>query len=250
MTEHHKISAALIHLKQPIDKYEYLKGNPRQGDVDAIAEAYDYFGQVKPIVAVEKDGQFIIISGNHQLKAARKLGWSHIAVAEVSFDDDTAIAFALADNRLSDLGTTDKDAVYQMLQSVLPTNAEYFETLGWDDFEIAVLEPEETVETSQISPNQGWEPPTLISIDDDKELQFSGPDEDEENLITSGTTSVGISGKPDAVKQYTLVFDTAEQHKRWYQFLQFLKSNADVYGHGTTASQLITFLETTNFGEK
>ena len=252
--EVHKIAEGLLGLKQPIDKYEYLKGNPRKGDVDAIAEAYDYFGQVKPIVAVEKDGVFTVISGNHQLKGARKLGWTHIAVVEVPFENDKAIAFALADNRLSEMGTTDTGGVYEMLQTVLPTQVDYFETLGWDDFEIAVMEPEEVAEITTLPPNQGWEPPSLISVeedeDGDEELKFEGTAEEEKDVITGGATSAGVSGKPNAVQQYTLVFDNNDQIKRWYEFLRFLKGNASMYGAGTTASQLIEFLDTTNFGDE
>ena len=51
----------------------------------------------------------VVIAGNHQLAAARKLGWDQIAVLYVEDDELTAKAFALADNRTADLGTYDDD---------------------------------------------------------------------------------------------------------------------------------------------
>ena len=111
----HKIHPDLDKLKTPLDQLKHLEGNPRKGDVDAVARSYDEFGQRKPIVATS-DGT--VIGGNHQLAAAKKLGWTHIAVVVTNDDELKAKAFALADNRTADLGTYDNDLLSEMLSSV------------------------------------------------------------------------------------------------------------------------------------
>jgi ParB-like chromosome segregation protein Spo0J len=95
---------SLKSLAVPIDSLQGLPGNPRRGDVDAVATSLSRFGQRKPIVVRRDDGT--IIAGNHTWQAAKKLGWSEIAVAYVGDDDVTAQAYALADNRTAELGST------------------------------------------------------------------------------------------------------------------------------------------------
>jgi DNA modification methylase len=112
-TEH--IAEDLRPLAQPINLLKLLPGNPRRGDVEAVMRSYDRFGQRKPIVA-RRDGT--VIAGNHQLQAAQRLGWSHIAVVWTDDDDLTAKAFALADNRTADLGAYDDADLRALIESV------------------------------------------------------------------------------------------------------------------------------------
>ena len=79
MSNKHKIADDLKPLAYPVDKLQHLDGNPRVGNVEAVAKSYDKFGQRKPIVAT-KDGT--VISGNHQLAAAKQLGWDALCLAE------------------------------------------------------------------------------------------------------------------------------------------------------------------------
>lgn len=90
-----------------------LPGNPRRGDVDAVARSLTRFGQRKPIV-VNDDG--VIIAGNHTFQAALQCGWSHIAVIDASdLDGAEQRAYALADNRLSDLAEYDDGLLLEAL---------------------------------------------------------------------------------------------------------------------------------------
>ena len=109
------IAEQLRSLATPVTDLHTMPGNPRKGDVEAVKRSYERFGQRKPIVAL-LDGT--VIAGNHQLLAARALGWSEIAVVRVDDDEMTAKAFALADNRTSDLGTYDDDLLQQMIEEV------------------------------------------------------------------------------------------------------------------------------------
>lgn len=113
-----QIHPDLLPLAFPIDRLSPLPGNPRRGDVDAVVRSYSKFGQRKPIVARRQGAEGTVIAGNHQLVAARRLGWERIAVVWVDDDEITAKAFALADNRTSDLGDYDQAALEQMIADV------------------------------------------------------------------------------------------------------------------------------------
>ena len=124
------IAPDLLTLAQPIDSLELLDGNPRIGDVDAVAASLRRFGQRKPIVARRSDRQ--IIAGNHTYKAACQLGWAEIAVVLVDDDDATAKAFALADNRTAELGGYDDSNLAAMIAEVGEFDAALLADTGWD----------------------------------------------------------------------------------------------------------------------
>ena len=106
-------------LAYPIAELDVMEGNPRVGNVDAVARSLERFGQHRPAVARRKPGgRGEIIAGNHMLLAARQLGWEELAVAWVDDDDKTALARALADNRTADLGTYDDALLAAMLEQV------------------------------------------------------------------------------------------------------------------------------------
>lgn len=133
--DQHDVADALQPLLVPVERLSNLEGNPRVGDVDAVMRSYARFGQRKPIVARRRSeyGQpdaGEVIAGNHQLEAARRLGWSHIAVVWVDDDDRTAKAFALADNRTADKGYYDDEALVAMLQEVA-LDPDLFEASSW-----------------------------------------------------------------------------------------------------------------------
>jgi len=140
---HHSLELLAI----DIDKLSFLEGNPRKGDIEAVAKSYKQFGQRKPIVATK---DYVVIAGNHQLAAARQLGWDEIAVVITDDDELTAKAFALADNRTAELGSYDDDLLADLLSEVssVPelmdstgfTEDDLFDLIGFDD------EPEEEQE--------------------------------------------------------------------------------------------------------
>lgn len=166
-----KIVDALLPLAVDVGSLTNMPGNPRRGDVEAVVRSYERFGQRKPIVAL-RDGT--VIAGNHQLAAAQALGWDHIAVVYVDDDETTAKAFALADNRTSDLGSYDLEALAEMMADVavdpdllLDTgyDVEYLdallagaENLDDDDTldEFDVVDPD-TIKTQYACPSCGYE---------------------------------------------------------------------------------------------
>ena len=123
-------------LRVPIDSLHQLPGNPRRGDVEAVAASLARFGQRKPIVVAD-DGT--IIAGNHTWAAAKQLGWDEIAVVRVGDDEATAQAFALADNRTAELGGYDEAALLDLIRSVAEVDASLLADTGWDDASVQDL---------------------------------------------------------------------------------------------------------------
>lgn len=99
-----------------LDKLKELPGNPRTGDVSAIAGSLERNGQFRPIVVNTRD--MTILAGNHTAKAARQLGWQQIRVWYVDADEATAKRIALADNRTAELGGYDDDNLAAMLKDI------------------------------------------------------------------------------------------------------------------------------------
>jgi DNA modification methylase len=123
-------------LATEIDKLKLLPGNPRKGDIQAVARSLEAFGQRKPIVAIS-DGT--VIAGNHTLQAAQSLGWEKIAVVFVEDDEAKAKAYALADNRTAELGGYDNQALVDLISDVQLLDKELFAATGWENDDLAEL---------------------------------------------------------------------------------------------------------------
>lgn len=129
----------------PIENLSLMAGNPRKGDVEAVKRSYKKFGQRKPIVArrlgISENGfaSGTVTAGNHQLEAARALGWSEIAVVFIDEDESTAKAFSLADNRTHDLGTYDEEELNSLLKEIEAFDGDLFAATGYNSGDIDVL---------------------------------------------------------------------------------------------------------------
>jgi hypothetical protein len=260
----HNVDESLSNLLVDIETLVPLVGNPRRGNVDAIAASYAEFGQVKPVVIrPNDDGTATIIAGNHQVMAAKKLGWTHIAAVQMDADDSRAIAFALADNRTSELGKTDDSLVSELLGGVIDDYGDLFDRLGWDEFEIAAMEEESFMQerTTESRESQQYIPPVIQPIADIGEAILSSlvkkNSEGESQIVAPSTVEhkdVAVQGSglvtnamqvpsgPKAVVQYTIVFDDPEQQRRWYDFIRWLRNEA-AYDGETNAEKLISFID-------
>lgn len=91
-------------------------------NVEAIAGSLRQFGQRRPLVVYGST----VIAGNGTLEAARSLGWTEIAVTRVprDWDYNRARAYALADNRTSELAEWNSDALAEQLLEL--------DANGWD----------------------------------------------------------------------------------------------------------------------
>lgn len=104
-----------------LDEVSTYPGNPRRGDIDAIAASLTALGQYRPIVV--NRGTITgrpneILAGNHTAMAARQLGWSRILCHFVDVDDHDAARIVATDNRLGDLATYDEQLLVDLLSSI------------------------------------------------------------------------------------------------------------------------------------
>lgn len=249
----YNIDISLNNLLVNLDKLIPLENNPRRGNLDAITASYKEFGQLKPIVVrPNEDGTMTVIAGNHQFQAAKKLGWTHIAAVQYEADDNRAIAFALADNRTNELGYTDPVILKSLIADIDDTYPELLEDMGWDIFEMASINEQITrIEKTQES-TIGYTAPVMIepqsalkyAVEHTEDGSRLVPAEsvDDRKVAAGGSTSIGAQGTRNAVVQYTLVFDNAEQQSHWYAFVKWLRSDASTDGE-TIAEKLINFLD-------
>ena len=103
-------------------------------NLDAIRGSLARFGQQKPIVL---DSAGVIRAGNGTYMAAKSLGWETIDVVRTDLAGLDAAAFAIADNRTSDLSAFDDHALGRLLEQLRQEDA--LEGVGFDLGEIDEL---------------------------------------------------------------------------------------------------------------
>ena len=86
--------------------------NPRiipQAAVDAVARSIQAFGFRQPIVV---DGNGVILAGHTRYKAAQQLGMTEVPVVwQTDISDIQARGYRIADNKVAELSTWDRDAL-------------------------------------------------------------------------------------------------------------------------------------------
>lgn len=147
MTEARRIPATLEHLAVPIGGLKHYGRNPRRGDVDLIASSLKRNGQYKPVTV--RTGTNEILAGNHTVKAARQLGWTHIAATFMDVSDEDAARIVLTDNRTSDQGTYDMDQLQALLGS-LPD----LEGTGYTDDDLEAMYPAQEPATPKLGADE------------------------------------------------------------------------------------------------
>ena len=90
--------------------------NPRNGDIDAIAESLKINGQYRPIVVRKVTNE--ILAGNHTYMAVMGLSWTHIAVTFIECNDEAAARIVLVDNHTNDLAKYDDGLLASLLVDV------------------------------------------------------------------------------------------------------------------------------------
>lgn len=138
-------------VQMDIDALVPYAGNPRQGDVSALAVSLSKNGQYRPLVVRFETRE--ILAGNHTWKAAKSLGWSQVAVSFLrELTDDQARRIVLADNRYSDLATYDEQALADLLGTLTD-----FDGSGYARDDLDAL----------LASLEAAEPPTALTDPDD-----------------------------------------------------------------------------------
>lgn len=130
-----------------ISTLEFDAENARKhsnANIESIKHSLTKFGQRKPII-VHKG---TVIAGNGTLQAAMELDWTQITISEVPEDwsDDTAKAYALADNRSSELAEWDN--------SILAAQLLELDEMGWDVTELGFTQ---TANGEPVDAHAEWE---------------------------------------------------------------------------------------------
>lgn len=193
-----------------LEDLEPFPGNARRGDVDLILNSLRANGQYRPLTVRRKDGTLTVLAGNHTLLALLRheeddragcADWelSHdrpcqvcIAVDKddptalahlIECDDATATRINLVDNRASDVGDYDQQALAAVIASLEddlvgtgfePTDAELFadgvaaagEPPLSLDTEPAPQGPAEPADMSEQTPDEAW-PVLRLSVPPD-----------------------------------------------------------------------------------
>lgn len=136
-----------------VDELTPFPGNAKRGDVDVILASLRRNGQYKALtVRDEGDGRLVVLTGNHTSQAIAKHGpgdcstqgcglcgnepsWQPAARVDiVDCDDQTATAINIADNRLSDVGGYDYEALSDLLGSL-----ETLDGTGYTESDVQLL---------------------------------------------------------------------------------------------------------------
>lgn len=145
-------------------KVDKLSADPRNArthnarNLKAIKASLEKFGQQKPIV-INAEG--IVIAGNGTLLAAIELGWKEISAVETDLEGVNADAFALADNRSSELANWNYPVLGEKFKELMLEKFDMAD-LGWQDHEIQPLLEAE------------WQPPSIETLEPDEEFLRMG----------------------------------------------------------------------------
>ncbi|MBL0777348.1 hypothetical protein G6541_08305 [Streptomyces albidoflavus] len=146
-----------------LNQLQHFPGNARRGDVELILNSLKRNGQYRGLVVrdVQPDGPLVVLAGNHTMQALALHGpgacayrtthqgqerpcgvcygedWTPSARCEVIIcDDDTARRINLVDNKASDDGTYDRDALAELLSYL---DDDGYEGTGYTDAEVRQL---------------------------------------------------------------------------------------------------------------
>jgi len=102
----------------------------------ATIASFRRFGQQHPIVI---DRNNVVRAGNCRLDAAEALGWDTIKAVRSDLSGSDAIAYAIADNRTSELAGWDEDILAAQLQGLLTDDEALLEAAGFTEGELEKL---------------------------------------------------------------------------------------------------------------
>jgi DNA modification methylase len=79
----------------------------------------------------------VVRIGNGRLKAARELGWTHVAAIVLDREEAEMVARGILDNRVADMARSDKDVIAELLADLRAVDITL--PVGFDDAEVAQL---------------------------------------------------------------------------------------------------------------
>ncbi len=123
-------------------------------NLDSIRESLTRYGQTKPIAARRADG--VVLAGNGRLRVAREMGWESIAVVWMDGTDAELRAYAILDNKTSDLAEWDELALAESLAELARADVDLsamgFSSAEIDALDLTIPEPEPEAEEHADAP--------------------------------------------------------------------------------------------------
>lgn len=211
----------------PLDQLRLYERNPRKGNVGAVAASLQVNGQYRPLVVnigthTSKPNE--VLKGNHTLRALRKLAakhpederWHTALVHFVDVDAAQAAKIVAVDNRTSEKGSYDSEALRELLTDI-DNSAEGLEGTGFSAEDLDAMRPSPPMEDPIVDPE---------ALVDDPDPD-AGPED-------------APSGRGAPVISYSIVFDDIKQRQKWVGWLNWLKTQ---YPDDTPGERLANYLE-------
>ncbi len=205
--EQHGIIPDLLPLKVLVASLQEDPKNARSHSDEStqqVAESLRLYGQRKPIVVNGKTG--FVEAGNGTLRAARKLGWSHVAAVRVEDDHQTATGYAIADNRVAELSEWDNDALKALLDSIdnpleIPgVDDDWLKTLEWTNEETPSISDVDFIPEPPENPVS--RPGDLWVVGDHRLLCGSSTEEKDVQRLMKGEEAILFATDPPYLVDY------------------------------------------------
>jgi hypothetical protein len=187
-----RINPDLIELVRPIDAAKLDPKNARRHStrgIESIARSLKEYGQNKPIVV---DAAGIIKAGNGTYEAAKKLGWSRLAMVTFRGSKAKATGYAIADNRTGELSAWDEGQLAADIEELVTEYGDDFDTqeIGFTAGELAKLlgigESASASEEAETAGDATEEPDEDDDGDEDAGEKDEGPAVDVFSVALSG----------------------------------------------------------------
>lgn len=136
---------------QPLNQLLKAPRNPKKHDVDLVRRSISTFGYVAPAIIDERTGRLVVGHGRTEALQALKASGSEppdgirqepdgdwlvpVIRGWASKDDGEAAAYLVADNRHTELGGWDNEALAQLLNEI--GDPDLINITGWDLDELA-----------------------------------------------------------------------------------------------------------------
>lgn len=119
----------------PLASLTRFPGNARVHAEGELRQSIKRLGQYRPLVVREMGNGRVILAGNGTADALEAEGYENARAELIECTDEEARRINIADNRLSDIATDDKDALAELLSYL---DGDYGGT-GWTDADVAKL---------------------------------------------------------------------------------------------------------------
>jgi hypothetical protein len=152
----------------PLTALTKYPGNAKRGRVEEIRASIRRHDQYRSLVVRFEQNALTILAGNHTFDALKAEGRTTARCEIIQCDDDTARRINLADNRTSEIGGYDYDALAELLTFL---DGDY-EGTGYTDAEAAlIIDPPDIGEDPQPAPSGIGDPVIAYQLVFDTDIQ-------------------------------------------------------------------------------